>query len=182
MQESKENDALIVQLLQNDATVEKGFKILVESYSQRLYWHIRSIVKGHQDANDVVQNTFIKVFKGIKGFKSDAKLYTWLYRIATNESLTFLKRKKNTATMDDVAVLKKAAPSFHDEKSTVEKLKIAIEQLPEKQKLVFNLRYFEEMPYQDIADITGTTVGGLKASYHHAVKKLATYLTTNNIH
>lgn len=178
----EENDALIVQLLQNDATVEKGFKLLVESYSQRLYWHIRSIVKNHQDADDVVQNTFIKIFKGIKGFKADSKLYTWLYRIATNESLTFLKRKKQTASMEEVSTLNHTAPSFHDEESTIKKLKIAISLLPEKQRIVFNLRYFEEMPYQDIAAITNTSIGGLKANYHHAVKKLITFLKQQNIH
>ncbi len=177
-----ENDALIVQLLQNDETIEKGFRLLVENYSQRLYWHIRSIVKNHQDADDVVQNTFIKIFKGIKGFKSDAKLYTWLYRIATNESLTFLKRKKQTTSMDEVSSFNHTAPAFLDEKNTLTNLKIAIELLPEKQKLVFNLRYFEEMTYLDISEITGTSIGGLKASYHHAIKKLKTYLKTNNIH
>jgi len=182
MLESKENDELIVQLLQNDATVEKGFKMLVECYNQRLYWHIRGIVKNHQDADDVVQNTFVKIFKGIKGFKSDAKLYTWLYRIATNESFTFLKRKKTTTSMEEVTTLNQTAPSFHDEKSTIEKLKMAIDLLPKKQKLVFNLRYFDDLTYQDISEITGTSVGGLKASYHHAIKKLKIYLKTNNIH
>ncbi len=181
MPESFKNDALIVRLLQNDATADKGFKLLVESYSQRLYWHIRSIVKNHHDANDVVQNTFIKIFKGIKSFKAESKLYTWLYRIATNESLTFLKRKKSTSSMDDGALQIKIAPSFHDENDTIEKLKNALELLPEKQKLVFNLRYYEEMTYQDISEITGTSIGGLKASYHHAVKKLKKHLTNKSI-
>ena len=180
MQESTESDVLIVQLLQNKATLDKGFKLLVENYSQRLYWHIRSMLKNHADTDDVVQNTFIKVFKGINGFKSEAKLYTWLYRIATNESLTFLKKRKSA--MDTDLLQHHTATAHYDEESTVQKLDKAIELLPQKQKLVFNLRYFEEMTYQDMADITGTSVGALKASYHHAVKKLETYLKTNNIH
>ncbi|HHB78349.1 MAG TPA: RNA polymerase sigma factor [Saprospiraceae bacterium] len=182
MPNSKEKEEKIIKLLQNKATVELGFKMLVESYSRRLYWHIRSIVKSHSDADDVLQNTFVKVFKGIKGFQAEAKLYTWLYRIATNESLTFLKRQKKTESMEAIGQYEKNAPAYHDEENTMHKLNAAIDLLPEKQKLVFNLRYFDEMTYQDIADITGTSIGALKASYHHAVKKLETYLTTNNIH
>lgn len=181
MPKNRKKDALIVQLLLDEATANQGFKLLIDTYSQRLYWHIRSIVKNHHDANDVVQNTFIKVFKGIKGFNEQAKLYTWLYRIATNESLTFLKRKKIVEPMEGKLLHQKAS-AYHDEEQTVQNLKNAIDLLPEKQRLVFSLRYFEAMPYKDIAEITGTSEGALKASYHLAVKKLQTILTKNNIH
>ncbi len=180
MQESTEIDAKIVHFLQN-GDMNKGFKLLIESYQQRLYWHIRGIVKNHDDTNDVIQNTFVKIYKGIHGFKSEAQLYTWLYRIATNESLTFLRKRKTTDTMDDINFRQEAAP-HHDEKTTLEYLSLALEQLPEKQCIVFNLRYFEELSYADISKITGTSVGGLKANYHHAIKKLIVYLKEKNIH
>ncbi len=133
MQDSTETDATIVQYLQNEE-MDKGFKLLIESYQQRLYWHIRSIVKNHDDANDVIQNTFVKIYKGIYGFKSDAQLYTWLYRIATNESLTFLRKQKTTDSMDDVSFSQKST-AHHDEEDTIHFLSLAIQQLPENNVL-----------------------------------------------
>ncbi len=181
MHKKDDSDDRIVKLLQNHATIEQGFKLLVEHYSRRLYWHIRSIVKSHEDADDVVQNTFLKIFKGINGFKSEAKLYTWLYRIATNEALTFLRKQKETHPLDSEHVVQQKSPAYHDEQNTLKRLEQAIALLPEKQRLVFHLRYFDEMTYQDIAQITGTSTGALKASYHHAIKKLENYLKINNI-
>jgi len=168
-------------LLQNEINVEQGFRWLVLKYQERLYGHIRRMVNEHDDANDVIQNTFIKVFKNIKKFEGNAQLYTWLYRIATNETITFLnkKKKKATTSIDNEElnmVNRLSADSYFDEKKAQSKLKNAIELLPEKQKLVFNMRYFEEMSYQEISNILETSVGGLKASYHHAVKKIERFL------
>lgn len=153
----------------------------MEKYQERLYRHIRRLVAGHEDTNDVLQNCFIKVFRNIDGFKGNSKLYTWLYRIATNESITFLKKKNRrmAASLDNgehnLANQLEADPYF-DGDETQRRLQEALRQLPEKQRIVFNLRYFEEMPYRDMSDILGTSTGGLKASYHHAVKKIEHYL------
>jgi RNA polymerase sigma-70 factor (ECF subfamily) len=168
-------------LLQNDINVEQGFRWLVLKYQDRLYGHIRRMVNEHDDANDVIQNTFIKVFKNIKKFEGNAQLYTWLYRIATNETITFLNKKKRKATTSiDDGDLNMAnqltADSYFDEKKAQSKLEGAIKLLPEKQKLVFNMRYFDEMSYKEISNILETSVGGLKASYHHAVKKIEHFL------
>jgi RNA polymerase sigma-70 factor (ECF subfamily) len=161
--------------------VEQGFRWLVLKYQDRLYGHIRRMVNEHDDANDVIQNTFIKVFKNIKKFEGNAQLYTWLYRIATNETITFLNKKKRKATTSiDDGDLNMAnqltADSYFDEKKAQSKLEGAIKLLPEKQKLVFNMRYFDEMSYKEISNILETSVGGLKASYHHAVKKIEHFL------
>jgi RNA polymerase sigma factor (sigma-70 family) len=158
-----------------------AFSKLVNTYQERLYWHIRRIVIDHDDADDVLQNTFIKAFRNLDKFREDSQLYTWLYRIATNESLTFLKKKKKNVfvSMDDVS---------HQLSSTLEsdpelsgdaiqlKLQQAILTLPSKQRLVFNMKYFDEMKYDEIAEVTGTSVGALKASYHHAVKKIEAFI------
>ena len=139
------------------------------------------MVNEHNDANDVIQNTFIKVFKNIKKFEGNAQLYTWLYRIATNETITFLNKKKRKATISiddgDLDITNRlSADSYFDEKKAQSKLQGAIASLPEKQKLVFNMRYFDEMSYKEISNILETSVGGLKASYHHAVKKIEHFL------
>ncbi|MFK7775718.1 MAG: RNA polymerase sigma factor [Saprospiraceae bacterium] len=183
MQQSTSNvsDEEILDLLQNDINVEQAFKWLVLKYQERLYGHIRRMVNEHEDANDVIQNTFIKVFRNIKKFEGNAQLYTWLYRIATNETITFLNKKKRKATTSiddrDLDMANRlSADSYFDGNLAQSKLKRAIEILPEKQKLVFNMRYFEEMTYQEISNILKTSVGGLKASYHHAVKKIEHFL------
>ena len=150
-------------------------------YQERLYWHVRRMVFEHDDANDVIQNTFIKVYKSINKFEGKSKLYTWLYRIATNEAITFLnkKKKKSTASLDNEEnnldnQLK--ADEYFDGDEIQRKLYEALDQLPEKQKAVFNLRYFEAMSYAEMSEVLQTSVGGLKASYHHAVKKIEIYL------
>ncbi len=158
-----------------------AFHTLVKKYQERLYWHIRKIVMNHEDADDILQNTYIKVWKSIGNFREESSLYTWLYRIATNESITFLNSKKRKSVlplnevsdylMDNLT----SDPYFEGDKIQL-KLQEAILKLPEKQRIVFNLKYFDEMKYDDMAQILDTSVGALKASYHHAVKKVEEYI------
>lgn len=162
-------------------TQAKAFEVLVDTYKERLYWHIRRIVFNHDDADDVLQNTFIKVYKNINRFKGDSQLFSWMYRIATNEALTFLKKKSNKlgisdAELQDRMVTNLQADVYFDGDEIQMKLQEAIARLPEKQKLVFNMKYFQELKYEEISSILNTSVGGLKASYHLAVKKLESFL------
>jgi len=156
---------------------EKAFSDVVLLYSERLYWHIRKMLLSHEDSNDVLQNTFLKAWNGLDNFRGDSQMSTWLYRIATNETLTFLtnKRLRNLQSLDDVEdVLLNTLKSdnyFCGNEAQI-KLQRAILTLPEKQRLVFNMKYFSEMKYEEMEVILGTTVGALKASYHHAVKKI----------
>jgi RNA polymerase sigma-70 factor (ECF subfamily) len=172
------SDEQILSLLQSDSSMEKGFRLLMEKYQERLYWHIRRMVLEHEDANDVIQNCMIKVYRSIHKFEGKSKLYTWLYRIATNEAITFLNKKnrKATASIDDdenqQVVQQLKADDFFDGEEAQYKLQQALNQLPDKQKIVFNLRYFEEMSYSEMSEVLDTSVGALKASYHHAVKKI----------
>ena len=174
-----DQDKEIIRLLETD--VNKGFRLLVETYSKRLYWHIRRMVILHEDADDALQNTFINAWKNIGNFRNESALYTWLYTIATNESLTLInKRKRNSAlSLDDIgsylANSLEGSTWFNGDEAQI-KLQNAILQLPEKQRIVFNLRYFDEMPYEEISKILGTSVGGLKANYFQATKKLAELL------
>ncbi len=170
-------DEHIITLLRTPAQYERGFSLLMQRYQEQLYWHIRRMVTEHEDANDVVQNTFVKVFRGFHTFEEKSKLYTWLYRIATNEALTFLQKQKQkkTSSIDDNEsgiVHQIQADSFFDGDKTQLLLKNAIAELPDKQRLVFNMRYYEEMPYEEMSKILDTSVGALKASFHHAVKKI----------
>lgn len=170
-------DGEIMRMFGVTDTREKAFEAILSKYQERLYWHIRRLVIGHDDANDVLQNSLIRAWKGLNGFRQDAQLYTWLYRIATNESLSFLEQKKKKAavSLDEVPewmTEQLRAEEGFDSNKMEWKLQIAIQQLPDKQKLVFNLRYFDEMPYEEMSRILGTSVGALKASYHHAVKKV----------
>lgn len=176
-------DDQLLLLLKNETSKEKGFRLLVTQYQERLYWHIRRMVVEHEDANDVLQNALIKVFKSIDRFEGKSALYTWLYRIATNEAITFInkRKKKATADLDDeernLSNQLQADEYFDGSKAEV-LLQQSIATLPEKQRLVFQLRYFEEMSYQEIAEVLDTSVGALKASYHHAVKKIEVYFKT----
>jgi RNA polymerase sigma-70 factor, ECF subfamily len=171
-------DEEIKVLLASESGFERGFRLLMATTQERLYWHIRHIVGTHDDADDVLQNTFVKAFRGLENFKGDSKFSTWLYRIATNESITFLgHRKRNAATnsLDDDAhffAAKLRADDYFDGDDIQLKLQTAIAQLPDKQRVVFNLRYFQEMPYEEMSGILETSVGALKASFHHAVKKV----------
>lgn len=175
-------DEDIIAGLRQAATQERAFRLLMDKYQERLYMHIRRMVYEHQDADDVLQNTLVKVFRGFKGFKGNSGLYTWLYRIATNESITFLKKKKrrfSTSIQDEnlnVAQQLKADTWFDGDEAQ-RLLKAAIASLPQKQQLVFNMRYYDEMSYKDISAVLGTSVGALKASYHHAAKKIQAFVT-----
>jgi len=178
---SELRDEEILEMFAAEATREKAFGILVNKYQQKLYWHIRRMVVSHDDADDVLQNVFIKIWKNLERFEGKSKLYTWLYRIATNECLTFLGKKKRKATSPlstdeyDLGEQLEADPYFDGDAAQI-KLQKAIEELPPKQKQVFELRYYEEMKYDEMSDLLGTSVGALKASFHHAVKKVEKYM------
>jgi len=178
---NQEKEEQIVQQLQSGKQTEQAFSDLVQLYKERLYWHIRNIVKNHEDANDVLQNTFIKVFRYIKKFKGDSKLYSWMYRIATNESLTFLKKKARKLQISDQELQDHLIDNlesdvyFEGEKIQLQ-LQKALNTLPEKQREVFNMRYFQELKYKEIAEILEVTEGACKSNYHHAAKKIEEYL------
>ncbi len=171
----------LVDELRQEKTQAKAFEVLVNTYKERLYWHIRRIVLNHDDTDDVLQNTFIKVYKNINGFKGESQLYSWMYRIATNEALSFLKKQsKNQGISDtelqDRMVANLQADVYFDGDEIQLKLQQAIASLPEKQKLVFNMKYYQEMKYEEISAVLQTSVGALKASYHLAIKKLEKFL------
>ncbi len=181
------DDKIILELVSDPKSIERGFRLLMSEYQERLYWHIRRIVDIHEDADDVLQNTFIKVFKYIKSFKGDSTLYTWIHRIATNESLDHLKRRnkaiKATNGEDGLQHLtaKLISDPYFDEHHANLQLALGIASLPERQKVVFNMRYYQEMSYAQISEILDTSIGSLKASYHHAVHKLENYLKSKSI-
>ncbi len=180
MQEEKE----FIKELLNPKTQNKAFEKLLKEYQRPLYNHIRNIVLNHDDADDVLQNTFVKVFQYLNKFKGESKLFSWMYRIATNEALTFLnqKAKKNEVSPETIQnkIIDNLEADVHFDGNEIQiKLQRAIVLLPEKQQLVFKMKYFEELKYEEIARILGTSVGALKASYHHAVKKIEAFITTN---
>ena len=171
---------LLVQF-RNPSTKEKAFTAIIKKYQERLYWHVRRMVVQHEDANDVLQNMFIKVWNGLENFREDSQLYTWLYRIATNESLTFLEQQKKRTSVslseEETGLSNKLKADKDFDGNKIEwKLQLAMQQLPEKQRLVFNLRYYDEMPYNEMSKILETSEGALKASYHHAVKKIEEFI------
>lgn len=177
MSQITEND--IRAALSSDAG--KAFRMIIEVYGRKLYWHIRRLVITHDDADDALQNTFLNAWKNIGSFRSESSLLTWLWAIATNEALNLLRKraKENSVSLDDVegilATSAEGSTWFDGDAATV-KLQNAILKLPEKQRLVFNMKYFEDMTYEEISAVTGTTTGALKASYHHAVKKIEQFL------
>ena len=178
------HQSLFVKALKQSDSKDEAFTRLVQEYKERLYWHIRKIVLDHDDANDVVQNTFIKVHLNIENFNENSTLYTWMYRIATNEALNFIKSKakkiglKNEEWIEAIADNLEADPFFDGDEAALI-LQKEISKLPEKQRIVFNMRYFDGMNYNSISEILDTSVGALKASYHHAVKKIKTKLTND---
>lgn len=181
--ESHTEDKLVKDL-QNPKTKEEAFRELIRLYQEQLYWHIRKILLNHDDTDDVLQNTFIKVFRHIDNFKGNSKLYTWLYRIATNESLSFLNKqaRENKVSLSEYneQLLDQLPTDVYFEGDTIQlKLQQAVASLPERQRLVFNMRYFEEMSYKDIAAILELSVGGLKSTYHIAHKKIIDFLKDN---
>ncbi|MGL4993231.1 MAG: RNA polymerase sigma factor [Bacteroidales bacterium] len=178
---SELNEDIIIQDLQTDKYRRAAFEKVVSIYSEKLYWQIRKMVFNHDDANDILQNTFLKAWSNIHNFRGEAKLSTWLYRIAINESITFINSlsKKNGMEIGDpegILLDRLESDTFFDGDSIALKLQKAILTLPEKQRLVFNMRYFDELKYDDISEILGTSVGALKASYHHAAKKIEEYM------
>lgn len=171
------DDKDLLELYKEDGKGNYAFNLIVGKYSERLYWHIRKMVASHDDANDLLQNTFIKAWKALPEFREESKLFTWLYRIATNEVLTFLKRKQvrsflsltdYSKTLENVL----ESDTYFNGDAAQKALHKAILKLPEKQRIVFNMRYFEELKYEEISEILGTSAGALKASYHHASQKI----------
>ena len=177
-------DAEILQQFRSEQTRERAFTQLVKKYQERLYYHIRRMVIDHDDANDVIQNMFIKVWHGLNDFREEAQLFTWLYRIATNEAITFInsKKRRGAVDFDDVSHYlsqKLSTGKYFNGDEIEQKLQQAIIKLPEKQRIVFNLRYYDEMPYEQMSRVLDTSEGALKASYHHAVRKVEEYLLKN---
>ena len=177
-----EKELVIALKSQNES--ERAFRVLVNLYKERLYWHIRKIVLNHEDTDDILQNTFIKIYKNIHKFEEKSKLYTWMYRIATNESITFLnkKAKKKKITIEEVKdqLIENLESDIYFEGNQIQILfQKAINTLPQKQQLVFNMKYFEDHTYENLSEILETSVGGLKSSYHIAVKKITAYIKLN---
>lgn len=185
------SDQELVNLIVDPEKRQNAFELLIKKYQQKIYWHIRKMVIDHDDADDVVQETFIKVWQGLQNFRGDAQLYTWVYRIATNESLNFLQKKRRrnhvpieTDAEDSMDLLNTLESSISQDYVSGDeiqlKLQKALLQLPDKQRLVFNMKYYDDMKYEEIAEITGTSVGALKASYHLAVKKIEDFLNKDS--
>lgn len=181
MVNAQADDKDLIAQFRVEQTRNNAFSMILQKYQKKIYWHVRRIVIDHDDADDVVQNTFIKVWENLSGFREDSKLYTWLFRIATNEALLFLnkKRSKFHVSMDDVDFeLSETLQtgSYFNGNAAELKLQTAILTLPKKQRLVFNMKYYEALKYDEMEEILGTSVGALKASYHHAVKKIEDFL------
>ncbi len=176
-----QDDRELLQEFKQPDTKERAFTSIVKKYQEKLYWHIRRMVIDHDDANDVLQNMFIKVWNALQNFREDSQLYTWLYRIATNECLTFLEQQKRRSTssfndLESGLSNKIKADQGFDANKLEWKLQLGIQQLPEKQRAVFNLRYYDEMPYEEMSRVLETSEGALKASYHHAAKKIEEFI------
>ncbi len=175
------SDREILDRFANVKTRNEAFNVLVRQYQQRLYWHIRKMVLDHDDADDILQNTFIKAFKALDNFREDSKIYTWLYKIATNECITFLNNKKKRFFVPMVDVEYQLSQNLEtDAYFSGDRIQMKLQQalltLPDKQRLVFNMKYFDDLKYEEISEILGTSVGALKASYHHAVKKIEEFI------
>lgn len=175
------DDQELLLSFKDSSTKEPAFTAIIKKYQEKLYWHVRRMVVDHEDANDVLQNMFIKVWKGLENFREDSQLYTWLYRIATNECLTFIAQQKKRSAIsisdDDNGLSNKLKSDSDFDANKLEwKLQLGIQKLPEKQRLVFNLRYYDEMPYEEMSRVLDTSEGALKASYHHAAKKIEDFI------
>lgn len=175
------DDQTLINQFRDPQTKERAYTAIIKKYQEKLYWHIRRMVVLHDDANDILQNVFIKVWNGLNNFREDSQLYTWLYRIATNESLTFLDQQKRKSALSlsglEVSLENKIKADQNFDSNKLEwKLQLAIQKLPEKQRIVFNMRYYDEMPYNEMSQILSTSEGALKASYHHAAKKIEEFI------
>jgi RNA polymerase sigma-70 factor (ECF subfamily) len=178
------SDQELIERFRNTDTRNYAFNLIIRKYQQKVYWHIRRIVINHDDANDITQDTFIKIWKSLDDFKGESQLFTWIYRIATNEALSFLRSKRKKFFIPLVNVEKRLSQTLKDDNlftgNEIQlKLQQAILSLPEKQRIVFNMRYYDEMKYEEIAKVLDTSVGGLKALYHHAVKKITEYFKSH---
>ena len=176
------SDDKLIEMFRDENSRSNAFNLITQKHQERLYWHIRRMVIIHEDADDVLQNTLVKAWKGLNKFKAESKLYTWLYRIATNESITFLNKKRKRFYIPIIDIEQELSESLEsDEFFTGDEIQLKLQQailrLPEKQRLVFNMKYYDELKYDEISAILDTSVGTLKASYHHAVKKIEKYLT-----
>ena len=178
-------DREIISLCLSESTREQGFRYIVSIYTKKIYWHVRRMVGDHDDANDIVQNCFIKAWKGLANFREDSKLYTWLYRIATNEAINFLNDRHRKLVVPVSAGEENDESAYGsqlqnepwlDSEEVQKNLQAAIDSLPAKQKQVFVMRYYDEMKYEEMEEVLGTSMGALKASFHHAVKKIENYL------
>lgn len=175
------DDKYLLESFRDEDTREAAFTALVQKYQEKLYWHIRRIAISHDDTDDILQLVFVKAWKNLDNFRGDASLYTWLYRIATNETLTYLKKEKKRRSLsldteEGMMTEKLEAEQGFDARKLEWKLQQAIQMLPEKQRLVFSLRYYDEMPYEQMSEILNTSEGALKASYHHAAKKIEEFI------
>lgn len=182
---TEEDENILIRRLQNPKEQRAAFSDLVAAFSQQLYWQIRKMVVTHDDANDVLQNSFIKIWTNIDNFRGESKLVTWLYKIAINESITFInkQRQQQNISIDDddsFLITKLESDPYFDGDEAQLKLQKAILRLPEKQRIVFNMKYFDDIKYEDMSQILDTSVGALKASYHHAVKKIEEFLSLPN--
>lgn len=177
------NEQILIEHLSNPQTKHKAFETIVKMYGEQLYWNVRRIVLTHEDANDVVQNVFIKAWNSLDSFRNESKIYTWLYRISVNESLDFMRKQKtqNQLYSDNSPVADNLlADKYFDGSRAEALLQAAIAQLPDVQRLVFNMRYYDDMKYSEMSKILDTTEGALKASYHIAVKKISEYLKNHD--
>lgn len=174
----KMTDEEILLLIKQPNSKEKAFRALLDNYQERLYYHVRRYVYNHEDANDILQNTFIKIWNNIGHFRGDAALFTWLYRIAGNEAITYInkQKKRNEINIEKTAILQQGILDNLPSEVLNRKLQKAIDLLPDKQKQVFIMRYYDELPYEEMSAIVDTSVGALKASYHHAIKKIEEFL------
>jgi len=177
------SDNELIQMFREKGKSNYAFDLIVRKYQERLYWHIRKILLSHEDTDDVLQNTLLKAWKGMASFRKESQLFTWLYRIATNESLSFLKKKKKRLffpiDVHDHALTNLRSDAYFEGSDMELKFQEALQKLPPKQRLVFNMKYFDDMKYDDISVILKTSVGALKASYFHAVKKIEKYIKSD---
>jgi RNA polymerase sigma-70 factor, ECF subfamily len=179
------NEQLLIEQLQNNETQQQAFRTLVETYQERLYWHIRRLVVDHDNADDVLQNAFVKIWRNIGAFRGESSLYTWMFRIATNEAISFINQQKKQANAfsgesSDFLRDNLMSDEYFDGTEIELKLQEAIALLPTKQRMVFNMKYFEEKKYNEMSELLNTSVGALKASYHHAVRKIEEFLSNQS--
>ncbi len=175
-------EATFIEELKHPTTRDRAFSVLIDKYQKRLYWHIRKIVMIHEDADDVLQNTFIKVYKGLTNFKQESNIHTWMYRIAHNEAITFIRKRQkrlqiNSEEMNTQILTDLRADVYFNGDEIEYKLQQALLELPEKQRTVFQMKYYDDLKFKEISEILATSEGALKASFHHATKKIQTYLT-----